>query len=156
MRYWPQNWRGRSVIWRARGTSTGTGASSTSQSTVQITIGSAAVKTITVRANPSTVSPSGGQVELTANVVGDNGIGLPQDRERIVEPYVTTRDKGTGLGLAITKKIVDEHGGIITAENVDSGGARVTVLLPLDEKARELLAAAGREGRGTELRRDWT
>ena len=58
--------------------STGTSASSSSQSTVQITIGSAAVKTITVRANPSTVSPSGGQVELTANVVGDNGIPLDQ------------------------------------------------------------------------------
>ncbi len=46
-----------------------------------------------------------------AIMVEDNGIGLPTDRERIVEPYVTTRDKGTGLGLAIVNKIVDEHGG---------------------------------------------
>ena len=43
--------------------------------------------------------------------VADNGIGLPQDRERIVEPYVTTREKGTGLGLAIVNKIIEEHGG---------------------------------------------
>ncbi len=46
--------------------------------------------------------------------VTDNGIGLPQDRERIVEPYVTTREKGTGLGLAIVNKIVEEHGGEMT------------------------------------------
>lgn len=43
--------------------------------------------------------------------VTDNGVGLPKDYERIVEPYVTTREKGTGLGLAIVSKIVEEHGG---------------------------------------------
>jgi two-component system nitrogen regulation sensor histidine kinase NtrY len=54
--------------------------------------------------------------------VTDNGIGLPQDRDRIVEPYVTTREKGTGLGLAIVNKIVEEHGGEMTfATNADSG-----------------------------------
>src|SRR3546814_6680753 len=42
-------------------------------------------------------------------VVEDNGIGLPHDRDRILEPYVTTREKGTGLGLAIVNKIVDEQ-----------------------------------------------
>jgi len=54
-----------------------------------------------------------------AIMVEDNGIGLPSDRERIVEPYVTTREKGTGLGLAIVNKIVDEHGGDM---NFASGG----------------------------------
>jgi two-component system nitrogen regulation sensor histidine kinase NtrY len=51
--------------------------------------------------------------------IADNGVGLPQDRERIAEPYVTTREKGTGLGLAIVKKIVEEHGGemIFTANS---------------------------------------
>ena len=44
--------------------------------------------------------------------ISDNGIGLPQDRSRLFEPYVTTRDEGTGLGLAIVKKIVEEHGGV--------------------------------------------
>ena len=44
----------------------------------------------------------------------DNGIGLPKEkRSRLLEPYVTTREKGTGLGLAIVGRIVEEHGGSI-------------------------------------------
>jgi two-component system nitrogen regulation sensor histidine kinase NtrY len=43
----------------------------------------------------------------------DNGTGLPPDRARLFEPYVTTREKGTGLGLPIVKKIVEEHGGTL-------------------------------------------
>jgi two-component system, NtrC family, nitrogen regulation sensor histidine kinase NtrY len=44
----------------------------------------------------------------------DNGVGLPKEnRSRLLEPYVTTRDKGTGLGLAIVGKILEEHGGRI-------------------------------------------
>ncbi len=43
----------------------------------------------------------------------DNGTGLPPDRARLFEPYVTTRDKGTGLGLSIVKKIIEEHGGTL-------------------------------------------
>lgn len=46
--------------------------------------------------------------------IEDNGIGLPEDRARLFEPYVTTRDKGTGLGLPIVKKIIEEHGGTLT------------------------------------------
>jgi two-component system nitrogen regulation sensor histidine kinase NtrY len=46
--------------------------------------------------------------------VVDNGIGLPKvNRNRLLEPYVTTREKGTGLGLAIVGRIVEEHGGTI-------------------------------------------
>jgi two-component system nitrogen regulation sensor histidine kinase NtrY len=46
--------------------------------------------------------------------VVDNGIGLPKEnRSRLLEPYVTTREKGTGLGLAIVGRIVEEHGGVI-------------------------------------------
>ncbi|AHM05185.1 Nitrogen regulation protein NtrY [Roseibacterium elongatum DSM 19469] len=45
--------------------------------------------------------------------IADNGIGLPPDRAKLFEPYVTTRDKGTGLGLPIVKKIVEEHGGTL-------------------------------------------
>ena len=44
-------------------------------------------------------------------LVQDNGIGLPEKRSKLFEPYVTHRDKGTGLGLSIVKKIVEEHGG---------------------------------------------
>lgn len=45
--------------------------------------------------------------------ISDNGIGLPHDRTRLFEPYVTTRAKGTGLGLPIVKKIIEEHGGTL-------------------------------------------
>ncbi len=44
----------------------------------------------------------------------DNGVGLPEDRARLFEPYVTTRERGTGLGLPIVKKIIEEHGGTLT------------------------------------------
>ena len=49
--------------------------------------------------------------------IADNGIGLPEDRARLFEPYVTTRDKGTGLGLPIVKKIIEEHGGTLVLED---------------------------------------
>ena len=46
--------------------------------------------------------------------VVDNGIGLPKEnRNRLLEPYVTTREKGTGLGLAIVGRILEDHGGRI-------------------------------------------
>lgn len=45
--------------------------------------------------------------------ISDNGTGLPEDRSRLFEPYVTTRAKGTGLGLPIVKKIIEEHGGTL-------------------------------------------
>jgi two-component system, NtrC family, nitrogen regulation sensor histidine kinase NtrY len=50
--------------------------------------------------------------------ISDNGAGLPENRARLFEPYVTTREKGTGLGLSIVKKIIEEHGG--TLELVDA------------------------------------
>ena len=72
----------------------------------------------------------------------DNGIGLPQDRERIVEPYVTTREKGTGLGLAIVNKIVEEHGGEMTFASAESGGASVTLRFACDPLAGKRSAEA--------------
>lgn len=65
--------------------------------------------------------------ETIAITIEDNGIGLPADRERIIEPYVTTREKGTGLGLAIVNKIIDEHGGEISFASSASGGTLVTL-----------------------------
>ena len=59
--------------------------------------------------------------------VRDDGIGLPPERERILEPYMTTRTKGTGLGLAIVKKIVEEHLGEIRFDDAQGGGASVTL-----------------------------
>ncbi|MBB5714679.1 sensor histidine kinase NtrY-like [Sphingomonas aerophila] len=59
--------------------------------------------------------------------VEDNGIGLPAERDRIVEPYMTTRARGTGLGLAIVKKIIEEHHGTISFDDREGGGTRVTM-----------------------------
>ena len=64
--------------------------------------------------------------------IADNGIGLPQDRERIVEPYVTTREKGTGLGLAIVNKIVEEHGGEMSFTTGEPDGTVVTMRFARD------------------------
>jgi len=65
--------------------------------------------------------------------VDDNGCGLPaQGRERLTEPYITTRKKGTGLGLAIVKKIMEDHRGeLILCDAPDLPGARVVIAFPL-------------------------
>jgi len=69
-----------------------------------------------------------GEGDRVAVCVRDNGRGLPgEDRERLTEPYVTTRAKGTGLGLAIVKKIMEDHGGAVRLEDDPGGGARVTL-----------------------------
>jgi two-component system nitrogen regulation sensor histidine kinase NtrY len=82
--------------------------------------------------------------------ISDNGIGLPADRARLFEPYVTTRAKGTGLGLPIVRKIIEEHGGTLALTDAppfggnDRPGAMAVIRLPLRDRA-----AAGRaRGRG--------
>ncbi|TVR44774.1 MAG: GHKL domain-containing protein, partial [Rhodobacteraceae bacterium] len=57
-----------------------------------------------------------GEVDLRITIA-DNGIGLPEDRARLFEPYVTTRAEGTGLGLSIVRKIIEEHGGSMRLED---------------------------------------
>lgn len=70
--------------------------------------------------------------------VVDNGSGFDGDSpNHLFEPYVTTKAKGTGLGLAIVKKIVEEHGGMIWAENRPEGGARIMLRLPVLAGAAE-------------------
>jgi two-component system nitrogen regulation sensor histidine kinase NtrY len=73
--------------------------------------------------------------------VADNGIGLPVERDRIVEPYMTTRSRGTGLGLAIVKKIIEEHFGAIAFTDREGGGTVVT--LCFDTEMLGELAGAG-------------
>jgi PAS domain S-box-containing protein len=64
--------------------------------------------------------------------VADNGVGFDSENpNHLFEPYVTTKTKGSGLGLAIVKKIVEEHGGVIWAENRANSGARITLRLPI-------------------------
>ncbi len=79
--------------------------------------------------------------------VFDTGLGLPEDRERITEPYVTTRVRGTGLGLAIVKKIVEEHMGEIAFLDRVGGGTHVRIAFDTGKLAAmesdEAAAAAG-------------
>ena len=64
--------------------------------------------------------------------VQDNGPGFdPHSIDRIFEPYVSSKEKGTGLGLAICRRIIEEHGGTIRANNPQHGGATVIISLPL-------------------------
>ena len=68
-------------------------------------------------------------VELS---VEDSGEGIREDvMDTLFEPYVTGKKSGSGLGLAIVKKIVDEHNGMVWAENSKNGGARFVVRLPV-------------------------
>ncbi len=81
----------------------------------------------------------------------DNGRGLPvENRHRILEPYMTMRDKGTGLGLAIVKKIIEEHGGQLELHDApaefDRGrGAMIRIVLPRIETPAAMDAESNRE-----------
>ena len=76
--------------------------------------------------------------------IEDNGVGLPdKDRDRLTEPYVTTREKGTGLGLAIVKRILEEHGGELVLEDASSPpGARTVLTFPRSAEGHEGATAA--------------
>ena len=94
-----------------------------------------AVEAIETRRNRAEGSFEGDKVEVKVRETGDQvvvdvtdtGIGLPQERERLTEPYMTTRVRGTGLGLAIVKKIVEEHMGEIAFLDRAGGGTHVRI-----------------------------
>jgi len=77
----------------------------------------------------------------------DNGIGLPKEnRRRLLEPYMTTREKGTGLGLAIVRKILEDHGGsidLLDAPDVAGGGCGAMVRLSIARQDHEQTELAG-------------
>ena len=82
------------------------------------------------------------EVQMVQIKVEDNGPGFNMDSvSQIFDPYVTTKPKGTGLGLAIVKKLVEEHVGSIRARNRSEGGALISIRLPVNEAARELVIA---------------
>ncbi|NCF72396.1 MAG: HAMP domain-containing protein [Gammaproteobacteria bacterium] len=92
-------------------------------------------------------------VEVVQIRVEDNGPGFKTGSvSQIFDPYVTTKPKGTGLGLAIVKKLVEEHAGSIRAKNRSDGGAMISIRLPLNEAAREMMLARvpGRADKGRE------
>jgi two-component system nitrogen regulation sensor histidine kinase NtrY len=68
--------------------------------------------------------------------ITDTGVGLPKERGRLTEPYMTTRAKGTGLGLAIVKKIVEEHFGSIEFDDAPGGGTLVRLVFDAETLAR--------------------
>ncbi len=79
------------------------------------------------------VSPDSDLLEIK---VADNGPGFLGDIvHQAFEPYVTSKPKGTGLGLAIVKKLVEEHGGQISARNREQGGAEISILIPMSVDA---------------------
>jgi two-component system, NtrC family, nitrogen regulation sensor histidine kinase NtrY len=91
-----------------------------------------------IESRPQTEAMPRGHISVDAGIeqgaplirVTDNGIGLPsENRNRLAEPYMTTREKGTGLGLAIVKRIMEEHGGTLTLRDAAGGaGAEITLL----------------------------
>ena len=95
----------------------------------------------------------GGQDEVSIRIeeggerltiaVRDTGAGLPAERSRLTEPYMTTRVKGTGLGLAIVKKIVEEHFGSIAFDDAAGGGTLVRLVFDTESLSR--LSPGGRE-----------
>ena len=72
--------------------------------------------------------------------ITDTGVGLPEDRERLTEPYMTTRVRGTGLGLAIVKKIVEEHCGEIAFLDQPGGGTRVRIAFDAERLSEQVTA----------------
>jgi two-component system nitrogen regulation sensor histidine kinase NtrY len=102
-----------------------------------------AVEAIEARRNRGEQNPDGDRIDLTIRrsddqivlELTDTGVGLPQDRERLTEPYMTTRVRGTGLGLAIVKKIVEEHLGEIAFLDRTGGGTRVRIAFDADRLA---------------------
>ena len=99
-----------------------------------------AVEAIEARKSRGEHNLSGDRVELKLRRDGDQliidvmdtGVGLPEERERLTEPYMTTRVRGTGLGLAIVKKIVEEHLGEIAFLDRSGGGTHVRIAFDAD------------------------
>jgi signal transduction histidine kinase len=98
--------------------------------------------------NAAHFSPPGAAIEIALRADGDqiaisvddSGPGVPAElRERLFEPFFTTRDEGTGLGLAIVRQIAEAHGGRVVVGERPGGGARFELRLPT--RAAEELAA---------------
>ena len=110
-----------------------------------------------ILARPDTADCAGGEIHVAVEAspdqitiaVGDNGIGLPKGIDRdITDPYVTTRTEGTGLGLAIVRKIMEDHNGSLDLEDIEIGGARVSLVFPAHGAAND--GAAGDQSNGPE------
>ncbi len=92
--------------------------------------------------------------ETVVFIIEDDGMGLPaKDRDRLTEPYVTTREKGTGLGLAIVKRICEEHGGELKLADAEAlAGARVCLIFPLKSQPKPTGAAGTKDAKASRSR----
>lgn len=89
-------------------------------------------------------SGKNGQIEIRTRTSGDttilsvidNGPGVPiEDRLRIFQPYVSTKESGMGLGLAVVHNIIEDHGGHISVTDAPTGGAQFDLQLPIPDRA---------------------
>jgi len=92
--------------------------------------------------------------ETVVFTIEDDGMGLPaKDRDRLTEPYVTTREKGTGLGLAIVKRICEEHGGELKLADAEVlAGARVCLIFPLKSQPKPTVPGGTRDAKAPRTR----
>jgi nitrogen fixation/metabolism regulation signal transduction histidine kinase len=97
---------------------------------------------VNILTNALQAMPSGGQLRISATLSGvpdvlrlrfaDSGPGIPREcREKVFEPYYSTRATGFGLGLAITRKIIEDHAGRVFVEDGNAPGATIAVEIPL-------------------------
>ncbi|MDP6042007.1 MAG: ATP-binding protein, partial [Candidatus Latescibacteria bacterium] len=78
--------------------------------------------------------------DTTTLSVIDTGPGVPiEDRARIFQPYVSTKESGMGLGLAVVRSIIEDHGGHISVTNAPTGGAQFDIQIPIPEHAVQQL-----------------
>jgi signal transduction histidine kinase len=67
--------------------------------------------------------------------VSDNGPGVPmEERQRIFQPYISSKDSGMGLGLAVVRGIIEDHRGHISVTDAPNGGAQFDICLPIPEE----------------------
>ncbi|MFL4975944.1 MAG: sensor histidine kinase, partial [Microvirga sp.] len=120
------------------------------------------VEAIESRRNRGEHSFAGDRVDLKLHTedhhlvidVMDTGIGLPEDRQRLTEPYMTTRVRGTGLGLAIVKKIVEEHMGEIAFLDRPGGGTHVRIAFDTEKLGALATATEEAEASGDDTEHD--
>jgi PAS domain S-box-containing protein len=79
-------------------------------------------------------------------VIRDTGEGMPEDvREKIFEPYFTTRDFGSGIGLTLVYKVVKEHMGEISVQSEEGKGSRFILTFPVPQREQHLLEWSGED-----------
>jgi signal transduction histidine kinase len=100
--------------------------------------------------NACEVQPAGGELRISSRrrdglaeaEFADRGPGIAEaDRQRIFEPFYSTKERGTGLGLAFAMQVVKEHGGTIRCESAVGRGTTFTLRLPADDERAEAVAA---------------